>query len=56
MSSRSMPPITRTATAAFDFDVVSDDAPRASRKPDPAPKTARAEPGAAREKAKAEES
>jgi hypothetical protein len=56
MSSRSMPAITRTAAAAFDFDVVSDDAPRPSRKPDPAPETARAEPGTAREKAKVEES
>ena len=52
MSSRSMPPLTRTAAAAFDFDVVSDVSPRPVRKPDVALEPARPDP--AREKAKAE--
>jgi hypothetical protein len=52
MSSRSTQTLTRTAAAAFDFDVVSDVSPRPVRKPDVAPDSAQPDP--AREKAKAE--
>jgi hypothetical protein len=52
MSSRSTQTLTRTTTAAFDFDVVSDVAPRPSRKPDAVTETARPKLGAAQEKAK----
>ncbi len=42
--SRSMPTRSRAAETAFDFDVVTDIAPRPSRKPDPVPEAPRVDP------------
>jgi hypothetical protein len=44
--------LTRAAAAAFDFDVVTDVAPRPSRKPDPVPETPAPNQGVALEPAK----
>jgi hypothetical protein len=50
--SRSTEMLTRAAAAAFDFDVVTDVAPRPSRKPDPVPETPAPNQGVALEPAK----
>jgi hypothetical protein len=52
---RSTPTLARANAAAFDFDVVTDVAPRPSRKPDAAPEPAQPDPGARRAPAKTAE-